>query len=160
MRIIRGSSWLLRLILVYCWNSTGTQVTKLSLVRYPFRLLMITSPQDVAFTENRLKTSHKKAPVLCYLDYVACQRCKEKVRQRASQKNRVNALYRNQYYVCLVDSIDIYTHNLLYLFIFLLTLLKYMKQSSKGAGHNIGQCGLIYFIYKGTIFYWEISENV
>ena len=46
-RMIQGSIWLLRAILVYCWNSIGTQVTKFSLVRYPFRLWMITSPRSV-----------------------------------------------------------------------------------------------------------------
>ena len=65
-RKIWGSSWLLRARLVYCWNSTGTKVTKFSLLSYPFRLWMITSPQSMAFTETWSKISHQEAPVFCY----------------------------------------------------------------------------------------------
>ena len=54
--------------LVYCWNLTGTQVTEFSLVRYPFRTWVITSPRSVAFTETRSKTSHQKR--LCFFIHI------------------------------------------------------------------------------------------
>ena len=49
-RFIQGSIWLLLVRLVYSWKSTGTLVTKFSLVRYPSFLWMITSPQAVELT--------------------------------------------------------------------------------------------------------------
>ena len=78
-RTIRGSSWLLRAKLVFCWKYTGTLVTKFSLACYPFRILMITSPRYLAFTETWSKTSHQKVPVfllsLISLSWMVQRKC-------------------------------------------------------------------------------------
>ena len=49
--------------------------------------------------------------------------------------------------ICFIDSIDIYTHYLLFFFRNLfLTFPKDNKQISKGNYHSIVHCGLIHFI--------------
>ena len=55
-------------------------------------------------------------------------------------------------FVWLVPFIFIHITYYFFFCVFFLPLPKY-KQISKGTDHNIGHCGLIYFIYQGTISY-------
>ena len=78
-RTIRGSFWFLMASLFYCWNATSTQVSKFSLMRYPFCLWMITSHRVVVFIESGSKTLNEKAPVFYYTYLVACWWYRENV---------------------------------------------------------------------------------
>ena len=147
MRTIRGSSWLLRARLVYCWNLTGTKVTNFSLLRHPFCIWMITSPWAVAFTENILRISHQKKRLCFVIPVKLLANGTERMLGRESHDKTELVLYIEIIIMfARLTSLIFIPITYYYLFHVFLPFPKDKKQSSRGTNHNIGRFDLVYFI--------------